>query len=273
MKYLRLFLCFLLVAALQTAQAAAGDDARVTQQVHDFFQWYCHLLEYGKDTNIAKQHRKEMSRYVTSGLQAKLVRKPKDSQEGDYFAGGLDSDPEWEKNITVSNVKAGRRNGFTAEVMLTGKEAGNVHARVTLFLEGGAYKIDSVEDIPDFVAMESAQLKMFYEQHVRDLIHAIPGATPAPVPFAEEVVTADCRKKAVAANADPKFDYFAQSEGFDPAWEQHVEIKNATVTPDGLQGTAEVLLTGGTVPDTHVKVALKHEGNTFKVDGVEKVKD
>ncbi len=273
MKHLRLLLCCLLVPALPSARAAAGDDARVTQQAHNFFQWYCHLLEYGKDTNIAKQHRKEMSRYVTAGLLAKLVRKPADSQEGDYFVGGLDSDPGWEKNIAVSNVKAGRKNGFTAEVMLTGKEAGNVHARLTLFLEGGTYKIDSVENIPDLVAMESAQLKMFYEQHVRDLIHAIPGATPAPVPFAEELTTADCRKKAATANGDPKFDYFAQSEVSDPAWEQHVEIKNATVTPDGLRGTAEVLLTGGTVPDAHVKVSLKHEGDTFKVDGVEKVKD
>ena len=62
-----------------------------------------------------------MSRYVAANLLAKLARKSADSQEGDYFVGGLDSEPDWEKNIAVSNVKVGKKGAVTAEVLLTGQ--------------------------------------------------------------------------------------------------------------------------------------------------------
>ena len=134
-----------------------------------------------------------------------------------------------------------------------------MHAKLTLELEGGTYKISVVEPIPDFTAMEAAQLKMFYEQYLRYLTHHIGDETPLGHQEMQDGLTVDGRKKA-AAVAGTKIDYFTQAEGWDQSSEQHVEIKNAEVSPDNSHGTAEVLLTGGTMPDAHVKVRAQTQG-------------
>ena len=274
MKFLRVFLSALLLA-VAVCSARAGDEDKVTAQVHDFYQWYVHYLETKTDENPLKKARKEMSRYVAASRLTKLARVSADSQEGDYFLGSPDCDPGWEKNITVSNVKIDQKGHATAEVLLVGEQAGKMHAKLVLVLEGGLYKIDMMEPIPDLAAMAAAQVRMFYEQYLHYLANAISSEAPLNQDGTRDGITADCAKKAAGTGADAgqKIDYILQSKDWDPAWEQHVVLKKAEVGQDNVHGTTEVMLTGGTMVDTHLKVSFKREKDTFKIDGVEKVND
>lgn len=272
MKFLHVPLTFLLLA-LAVCSARAGDDERVTAQVRGFYQWYLPLLESGKADGLVKHQRKEMARYLTAKLLAKLAKIPADTQEGDYFVESLDADPEWAKNIAIRNVKIDAKGRATAEVRLSGGTAAKVNVKVTLVREGGAYKIDDVDGNPDYSEMAAAQIRAFYAQYLHFRAYAAADA-PLERETVQDGITADCLKKATAsASGAQKVDYFLQSTDLDPAWEEHVEVKPTEIVPDGTHGTVEVLLTGEKIPKAHLKVSLKNEKDTFKIDGVEKIND
>ena len=273
MKSLRYVLSALVFLGL-LGSARAGDDDKVTAQIRAFYRWYIPLLESSQDREILQHHRKEMSRYVTANLLAKIARFKADSQEGDYFVESLDTDREWVKNISVRNVKILSKGRASAEVLLTAKATGKTQLKVTLVLAGGKYKIDEVENSPDDSDLAPDLARIFYVQYLYHLGRATGHETPMDQQEIRDGVTADCLKKAAAsASGGQKIDYFLQSTDWDPAWKYSVETKLIELTPDSARGTVEILLTGEHLPNVRLKVSLRHEQDTFKIDGVERLSD
>ncbi|HJQ27589.1 MAG TPA: DUF3828 domain-containing protein [Blastocatellia bacterium] len=140
-----LMLVVSVVAAPSRAQAVAAPAKTPEAVIREFYKWYVHALNQGKDP--LTHARPTMRRYVTARLIAAIDRMAKgpDGLDGDYFIDAQDWDKDWEKNITVSNVVT-KQTIATAKVALTGQEMSR-HLQLTLKQEAGAWKIDRVKGL------------------------------------------------------------------------------------------------------------------------------
>ena len=64
--------------------------------------------------------------------------------DGDFFLNTQEVDPEWEKNIAVSNNYVGRAMSKLG-VILTGRKLGDRQFEVKMLFQEGAWKIDEVK--------------------------------------------------------------------------------------------------------------------------------
>ena len=152
MKTLRLLFCCLLCPVLLAVQArgqssdAEAMRADVTARLTEFYAFYCHGLTKNQDVtnNTAKMKPYVSTRFLKKIYEASAVE---GGLEADPFVCAQDTDPAWEKNIKVANVKSGA-DGKTAsaDVTLGGMKEMVRHLRISLVNEGGILKVDKVKD-------------------------------------------------------------------------------------------------------------------------------
>src|SRR5881394_616378 len=94
-----------IAAALAAAQTPAAESAATPEDcIRNFYRWYVANLVANRDP---MKQRGEIRRYATERLLKeidKMVKGP-DGLDGDYFVDAQDFDPQWAKNISISDVQ------------------------------------------------------------------------------------------------------------------------------------------------------------------------
>ena len=112
--------------------------------VRCFYKWYLEVLK--RQINPLKECRPELSRFVTSSLMEKLIKKM-GGPEGirvDYFLNAQDYDDDWGNQVNATTkIKEGGQ--VVLDVVLSGKQITNHRLEISLMRDGCDWKIDSVE--------------------------------------------------------------------------------------------------------------------------------
>jgi hypothetical protein len=137
---------FLIVTTLVRSETSALAQAPATPEatVQRFYEWYLHALNQNQDP--LDKHQAEINKFVTLRLMKSLNRalKRPDGIDADLFIDAQDWDEAWEKNISTSKAAIQGKRAIV-NVTLKGSAAfGNKRLKVGLRIEGGAWKIDSV---------------------------------------------------------------------------------------------------------------------------------
>lgn len=131
-------------ALLGTAQVrAAGPAATPEDCIRNFYNWYVTNLVANRDP--MKQH-KEMRQYATERLLREIhkMQKGPDGLDYDYFVNAQDVDPQWAKNISISNVQT-QGDKSSAVVLLNSSKETQIKLLVHLVKEGAVWKVDKVQ--------------------------------------------------------------------------------------------------------------------------------
>lgn len=143
-------LCWLALLTLLTLSASsvvsAQSSATPEQVVQRFYSWYLHALNQNEDP-LEKQ-KGELSKYVTQRLLRSLnraLRRP-DGIDADFFIDAQDWDEAWEKNISTSGVVIRGTQATVNAILKGGPTFGNKRLKLLLRKEGGAWKIDGVNN-------------------------------------------------------------------------------------------------------------------------------
>jgi hypothetical protein len=124
------------------AQAPATPEATVQR----FYSWYLHALN--QNQHPLDKQQSELSKFITARLLMSLKRalKRPDGIDADFFIDAQDWDESWERNISTS-AAGSQADRATVNVTLKGGEAfGTKRLKIGLRKEGGAWKIDSVNN-------------------------------------------------------------------------------------------------------------------------------
>jgi Protein of unknown function (DUF3828) len=129
---------------LVPAQVRAAEPAATPEDcIRNFYNWYVTNLVANRDP--MKQH-KEIRQYATERL-LREIRKMQKGPEGldyDYFVNAQEVDPQWAKNISISNVQT-KGDKSSALVLLNSSKETQVKLLVHLVKEGAAWKVDKVQ--------------------------------------------------------------------------------------------------------------------------------
>ena len=132
-----------IAVALAAAQTPAAESAATPEDcIRSFYRWYVTNLVANRDP---MKQRGEIRRYATERLLKeidKMVKGP-DGLDGDYFVDAQDFDPQWAKNISISDVQT-RGDKSTALVQLNGSKGMRKKLFVHLAKEGSTWKVDKV---------------------------------------------------------------------------------------------------------------------------------
>jgi hypothetical protein len=133
-----------IAVALATSQTPAAESAATPEDcIRNFYRWYVTNLVANRDP---MKQRREIRRYATERLLKeidKIVKGP-DGLDGDYFVDAQDFDPQWAKNISISDVQI-HGDKSTALVRLNGSEGMRKKLLVHLAKEAGIWKVDKVQ--------------------------------------------------------------------------------------------------------------------------------
>ena len=112
--------------------------------VRNFYAWYVHEVANG--SRPLEKERQEMRKFVTDRLLNRIDKMPKGpgGLDGDFFLNTQEVDPEWEKNIAVSNNYVGRTMSKLG-VILTDRKLGDRQIEVKMLFQEGTWKIDEVK--------------------------------------------------------------------------------------------------------------------------------
>jgi len=133
-----------IAAALAAAQTPAAESAATPEDcIRNFYRWYVANLVANRDP---MKQRGEIRRYATERLLKeidKMVKGP-DGLDGDYFVDAQDFDPQWAKNISISDVQI-HGDKSTALVHLDGSKGMRKKLFVHLAKGAGIWKVDKVQ--------------------------------------------------------------------------------------------------------------------------------
>ena len=135
--------CVVVLVALTfiTPSSAIWPEKNPAEAVRIFYAWYVHEVANG--SGPLEKKREEMRKFVTDRLLNRFEKMPK-GRGGDFFLNAQEVDPEWGKNIAVSNNYVGRRMSKLG-VILTGRKLGDRQFEVKMLFQEGAWKIDEVK--------------------------------------------------------------------------------------------------------------------------------
>lgn len=140
-------LCWLTALAFSGADAVGAQSASTPEETaQHFYSWYLHALNQNEDP-LEKQQT-ELRKYLTQRLLRALnraLRRP-DGIDADFFIDAQDWDEGWEKHFSTSGAAI---QGTQATVYVTlkgGPNFGNKRLKLGLRKEGGAWKIDRVNN-------------------------------------------------------------------------------------------------------------------------------
>ena len=135
---------FLFAVTLNNSSRAVGPAKNPAEAVRNFYAWYVHETVTGG--RPLQKERERMREFVTEGLLGRISKMPKGrgGMDGDFFLKTREADPEWEKNIAVSNYYVGRTMAKLG-VILTGRKLGDRELEVKVLFEEGTWKIDEIK--------------------------------------------------------------------------------------------------------------------------------
>ena len=87
-----------------------------------------------------------MRKFITDRLLSRIDKMPKGpgGLDGDFFLDAQEVDPEWGKNIAISNNYIGKTMSKLG-VILSGRRMGDRQMEVKMLLQEGTWKIDELK--------------------------------------------------------------------------------------------------------------------------------
>jgi hypothetical protein len=138
--------CVAVLVALTfiTSSGAIWPEKNPAEAVRNFYAWYVHETVAGG--RPLQKEREQMRKFVTESLLNRINKMPKGpgGLDGDFFLNAQEVDPEWGKNIAVSNYYVGKTMSKLG-VILTGRKLGDREFEVKVLFQEGAWKIDEVK--------------------------------------------------------------------------------------------------------------------------------
>ncbi len=127
-----------------TGAQESGAAGKPESVIRDFYGWYIKAVLANRDPFTDDSAK--LKQYATARF-LKQIQKLRDDEElsFDPFLHAQDVDKAWPKNITVA-PPAVSGDSATANVELKGPEMGTHKLAVKLRQEGGAWKIDKVDE-------------------------------------------------------------------------------------------------------------------------------
>jgi hypothetical protein len=137
-------IAFLFAVTFITSSRAVWPEKNPAEAVRNFYAWYVHETVTGG--RPLQKERERMREFVTEGLLSRIYKMPKGPGrvDGDFFLNTREVDPEWERNIAVSNYYVGKTMSKLG-VILTGRKLGDREFEVKVLFQEGAWKIDEVK--------------------------------------------------------------------------------------------------------------------------------
>jgi len=140
------YVCVAVLVALTfiTPSRAVWPEKNPAEAVRNFYAWYVHEVVNG--SRPLEKEREQMRKFVTEGLLSRINKTPKGpgGLDGDFFLNAQEVDPEWGKNVAVSNYYVGKTMSKLG-VILTGRKLGDRQFEVKALFQEGAWKIDEVK--------------------------------------------------------------------------------------------------------------------------------
>jgi hypothetical protein len=140
------YVCVAVLVALTfiTSSRAVWPEKNPVEAVRNFYAWYVHEVVNG--SRPLEKEREQMRKFVTEGLLSRINKMPKGpgGLDGDFFLNAQEVDPEWGKNVAVSNHYFGKTMSKLG-VILTGRKLGDRQFEVKVLFQEGAWKIDEVK--------------------------------------------------------------------------------------------------------------------------------
>jgi hypothetical protein len=86
-----------------TPSRAVWPEKSPAEAVRNFYAWYVHEVANG--SRPLEKEREQMRQFVTESLLSRINKMPKapGGLDGDFFLNAQQVDPEWGKNVAVSN--------------------------------------------------------------------------------------------------------------------------------------------------------------------------
>lgn len=131
-------------ALLVIAQMRAAEPAATPEDcIRNFYNWYVTSLAANREP---LKQRKEIRQYATERLLREIhkMEKGPDGLEYDYFVNAQEVDPQWAKNISISNVQT-HGDKSSAQVLLNSSKEMQIKLLVHLVKEGATWKVDKVQ--------------------------------------------------------------------------------------------------------------------------------
>lgn len=132
------------VALLATRQIRAAESAATPEDcIRNFYNWYVTSLVANREP---MKQRKEIRQYATERLLREIhkMEKGPDGLDYDYFVNAQEVDPQWAKNISISNVQT-HGDKSSALVLLNSSKEVQIKLLVQLVKEGTTWKVDKVQ--------------------------------------------------------------------------------------------------------------------------------
>lgn len=135
---------FLVALTFITSSRAVWPEKNPAEAVRNFYAWYVHEVVNG--SRPLEKEREQMRKFVTESLLSRINKMPKGpgGLDGDFFLNAQEVDPEWGKNVAVSNYYVGKTMSKLG-VILTGRKLGDRQFEVKALFQEGAWKIDEVK--------------------------------------------------------------------------------------------------------------------------------
>ena len=134
----------LLITTATTSLCAAGGELNPAIAVHNFYSWY--VGEVLRGAKPLQKEREVMRKFITDRLLSRIDKMPKGpgGLDGDFFLDAQEVDPEWGKNIAISNNYIGKTMSKLG-VILSGRRMGDRQMEVKMLLQEGTWKIDELK--------------------------------------------------------------------------------------------------------------------------------
>jgi hypothetical protein len=134
----------IIVVTAITPTPAMWPEKNPADAIRSFYNWY--VGEVVSGARPREKERELMRKFVTDRLLNRIDEMPKSAGgiTGDFFLNAQEVDPEWGKNIAISNNYIGRTMSRLS-VILTGRKLGDRQFEVKMLFQEGAWKIDEVK--------------------------------------------------------------------------------------------------------------------------------
>jgi Protein of unknown function (DUF3828) len=139
----RLVVATLVIVAVAQA-SAIWPEKNPALAVRGFYSWY--VGEVVSGARPLEKERQQMRKFVTDRLLNRIDKMPKGpgGLDSDFFLNAQEVDPEWGKNIAVSNSYVGKTMSKLG-IILTGRKLGDRQFEVKMLFQEGAWKIDEIK--------------------------------------------------------------------------------------------------------------------------------
>jgi hypothetical protein len=143
-KMKRVCVAAVVVVTALTPSQGVWPEKNPADTVRNFYNWY--VSEVASGARPFEKERELMRKFVTDQLLNRIAKMPKGPGrlDGDFFLNAKEIDPEWGKNIAVSNNYVGSTMSKLG-VILTGRKLGDRQFEVKMLFQQGAWKIDDVK--------------------------------------------------------------------------------------------------------------------------------